>query len=313
MIHPTNKWEALDAHLLQVLYVLLTEKSVSNAAKRLNQSQPAISTALKKLREITGDQLLVRSRNGMTPTERGLSLLEPVSQVLSQLELIATQQVNFDPAQSRQVFNLAASDYLNPIAIGEILRRIHVEAPHCTVIMHSMGHNVDYAHALESGMYDAVIGNWPQPPEYLRLAPLFEDEVVCLMRKLHPLANKPLSMDDYLNADHIAPTPYTVGQRGVIDLHLSKERLKRNIVAFIPYFGMIPYMLLQLDAIFSAPRSFSRHYSALLPLTISTAPIQFPKISYYLLWHERQHRSPEFRWFRDLVISVLRNDSHVVH
>ena len=71
MIHPTNKWEALDAHLLQVLYVLLTEKSVSNAAKRLNQSQPAISTALKKLREITGDQLLVRSRNGMTPTERG--------------------------------------------------------------------------------------------------------------------------------------------------------------------------------------------------------------------------------------------------
>lgn len=311
MINPANKWEALDAHLLQVLYVLLTEKSVSNAAKQLNQSQPAISTALKKLREITGDQLLVRSRNGMTPTERGLSLLEPVRQVLSQMEMIVTQQVHFNPAQSRQVFNLAASDYLNPLALGEILRRIQLEAPHCTVIMHSMGHNLDYAHALESGMYDAVIGNWPQPPEYLRLAPLFEDEVVCLMRKAHPLAQKTLTVEDYLNADHIAPTPYTVGRRGVIDLHLSKERLKRNVVAFVPYFGMIPYMLLQLDAIFSAPRSFSRHYSALLPLAIVDAPIPFPKISYYLLWHERQHSSPEFRWFRELVISVLRNDGHI--
>lgn len=250
MINPANKWEALDAHLLQVLHVLLTEKSVSNAAKRLNQSQPAISTALKKLRDITGDQLLVRSRNGMTPTERGEALLEPVRQALAQMELIATQQVHFHPAESRQVFNIAAPDYLNAIALGEVLRRVRQEAPHCTVIMHSMAHDVDYTHALESGMYDAVIGNWPQPPEYLRLAPLFEDEVVCLMRKSHPMAARPLTLDDYLQADHIAPTPYTVGQRGVIDLYLAKERIKRNIVAYVPYFGMIPYMLLQFDAIF---------------------------------------------------------------
>lgn len=313
MINPANKWEALDAHLLQVLHVLLTEKSVSNAAKRLNQSQPAISTALKKLRDITGDQLLVRSRNGMTPTERGEALLEPVRQALAQMELIAIQQVHFHPAESRQVFNIAAPDYLNAIALGEVLRRVRQEAPHCTVIMHSMAHDVDYTHALESGMYDAVIGNWPQPPEYLRLAPLFEDEVVCLMRKSHPMAARPLTLDDYLQADHIAPTPYTVGQRGVIDLYLAKERIKRNIVAYVPYFGMIPYMLLQFDAIFSAPRSFSRHYSALLPLKVVDAPVKFPKIPYFLLWHERLHRSQEQRWFRELIISVLRNDSHVLN
>ncbi len=175
-----------------------------------------------------------------------------------------------------------------------------------------MAHDVDYTHALESGMYDAVIGNWPQPPEYLRLAPLFEDEVVCLMRKSHPMAARPLTLDDYLQADHIAPTPYTVGQRGVIDLYLAKERIKRNIVAYVPYFGMIPYMLLQFDAIFSAPRSFSRHYSALLPLKVVDAPVKFPKIPYFLLWHERLHRSQEQR-FRELIISVLRNDSHVLN
>ena len=249
MINPANKWEALDAHLLQVLHVLLTEKaSPMRPSGSINPNLPSVPHS--KTQRHYWRSALVRSRNGMTPTERGEALLEPVRQALAQMELIATQQVHFHPAESRQVFNIAAPDYLNAIALGEVLRRVRQEAPHCTVIMHSMAHDVDYTHALESGMYDAVIGNWPQPPEYLRLAPLFEDEVVCLMRKSHPMAARPLTLDDYLQADHIAPTPYTVGQRGVIDLYLAKERIKRNIVAYVPYFGMIPYMLLQFDAIF---------------------------------------------------------------
>lgn len=311
-MHPSNKWESLDVHLLQVLHALLTEKSVSNAARRLNQSQPAVSTSLRRLREITGDQLLVRSRNGMTPTERGMSLLEPVSVALAHMEQIGVQQVHFDPAQSRQVFNLATPDYLSAVALGEIMRRIRREAPFTTVMMHSLGHDFDYTHALETGVLDAVIGNWPQPPEHLRLAPLFEDEVVCLMRKVHPLANQTLTLEAYLNAEHLAPTPYTVGQRGVIDLHLARERLKRNIVAYVPYFSMVPYMLLQMDAVFSAPRSYAKHYCSLMPLKALDIPIDFPRIPFYLLWHERSHRSDECRWFRELIISVLRQSELAV-
>lgn len=305
-MRPSNKWESIDVPLLQVLHALLIEKSVSNAARRLNQSQPAVSTSLRRLREITGDQLLVRSRNGMTPTERGMALLEPVTQVLRQIEMIGVQQIHFEPAQSRQVFNLATPDYLSAIDLGEVIRRIRAEAPNSTVMIHSLGPDFDYAKALETGTLDAVIANWPQPPEHLRLAPLFDDEVVCLMRKSHPLANQALTLEDYLAAEHLAPTPYTVGQRGVIDLHLAKERLKRNIVAYVPYFSMVPYMLLQMNAVFSLPRSFAKHYCSLMPLTISEIPIQFPKIPFYLLWHERSHHSEEYRWFRELIVSVLR-------
>ncbi len=305
-MHPSNKWESLDVHLLQVLYALLTEKSVSNAARRLNQSQPAVSTSLRRLREITGDQLLVRSRNGMTPTERGQSLLEPVRIALSQIEMIGVQQIHFDPAQSRHVFNLATPDFLSAVTLGELLRRIRREAPNTTVIMHSLGHDFDYTTALETGMLDAVIANWPQPPEHLRLAPLFQDDVVCLMRKTHPLANGELNLESYLAAEHLAPTPYTVGQRGIIDLHLARERLKRNIVAYVPYFSMVPYMLLQMDAVFSAPRFFAKHYCSLMPLKMLDIPIDFPRIPFYLLWHERSHHSEECRWFRELIVSVLR-------
>ncbi|HMY48400.1 MAG TPA: LysR substrate-binding domain-containing protein [Rhodocyclaceae bacterium] len=302
----TCSWESIDVHLLQVLHALLTECSVSNAARRLNQSQPAVSTALRRLRDITGDQLLVRSRNGMTPTERGMALLEPVKVALAQIEAIGLQQIRFDPMKSRRTFNIATPDYLNAILIGNIVARLRRLAPNSQVVLHSFGPDYDYAKALESGELDTVIGNWPQPPEHLRLAPLFDDDVVCLMRRSHPLAGRTLSVDDYLNAEHLVPTPYAVGQRGVIDMQLARERLKRNVVASVPYFNLVPYVLLQNDIIFSAPRIFAEYCCSLGELCFSESPLDFPKMRFYLLWHDRAHHSEECRWFRDQIIEVIR-------
>lgn len=299
-------WESIDVHLLRVLHALLTECSVSNAARRLNQSQPAVSTALRRLRDITGDPLLVRSGNGMTPTERGQSLLEPAKIALAQIEAIGLQQVRFDPAKSKRVFNIATPDYLNAIVIGNIVAHLREHAPNSQVVMHSFGPDHDYAKALESGELDIVIGNWPQPPEHLRLTPLFEDDVVCLMRKQHYLAGRPLTQDAYLNAEHLVPTPYAVGQRGVIDMQLARERLKRNVVVSVPYFHLVPYVLQQADLIFSAPRIFAEHCCTLGDLCYAESPLEFPKMRFYLLWHERSHQSDECRWFRDQIADVIR-------
>ncbi|NTV10395.1 MAG: LysR family transcriptional regulator, partial [Zoogloea sp.] len=289
----TCSWDSMDVHLLRVLHALLTECSVSKAARRLNQSQPAVSTALRRLRDITGDQLLVRSRNGMTPTERGAALLEPVKIALLQIEAIAVRQVRFEAGQSRRVFNIATPDYLNAGLVGEIIARLRKLAPHSQVVFHSLGPDFDYSRALENGELDVVIGNWPQPPEHLRMAPLFDDHVVCLMRKDHPLAGRKLSSEEYLDAEHLVPTPYAVGQRGVIDMHLARERLKRNVVAYVPYFGLVPYLLLETDMIFSSPRFFAQHYADTMALSISDVPIDFPKMPFYLLWHDRSHHADE--------------------
>lgn len=299
-------WESIDVHLLQVLYALLTECSVSNAARRLNQSQPAVSTALRRLRDITGDPLLVRSRNGMTPTERGQALLEPVKIALAQIEAIGLPQQRFDPARTQRVFNIATPDYLNAVLVGRLVARLRAKAPHAQLALHSFGPDYDYARALESGELDVVIGNWPNPPEHLRLAPLFEDDVVCLMRKSHPLAGRTLSQEDYLNADHLAPTPYSVGQRGVIDMQLARERLKRKVVVSVPYFSLAPYVLLQNDVLFSAPRLFAEHCCTLGELCIAESPLAFPKMRFYLLWHDRAHHGDECRWFREQVVEVIR-------
>lgn len=301
-----NSWDTMDVHLLRVLHAVLAECSVTKAALRLNQSQPAVSTALRRLRDITGDQLLVRSRNGMTPTERGAALLEPVKLALAQIEAIAVRQVRFDPAKSRRVFNIATPDYLNAVVLGEIVARLRKYAPNSQVVFHSLGPDSDFTQALESGELDVVIGNWPQPPELLRMTPLFEDDLVCVMRKDHPLANRPLTTERYLEADHLAPTPYSVGRRGVIDMHLARERIKRNVVAYVPYFGLVPYLLLQTDMIFTGPRVFAEHFAKLMPLAVTEVPIDFPKMGFYLLWHDRTHLADECRWFREQIVNVAR-------
>lgn len=299
-------WDSLDAHLLRVLHVLLTEGSVSRAARRLNLSQPAVSTALKRLRDITGDPLLVRSRGGMTPTERGAELLDPVRIVLEQIERIAEGPRGFDPASSRRSFNVATPDYLNAMLLGEVVADVHKQAPSVQIAFHSMTQNSDYPRALESGELDLVIGNWPNPPDHLRTAPLFEDRMVVLMRNGHPLAGGSLSIGDWLAAEHVIPTPYSVGQRGVVDVFLARERLRRNVVAHVPYFHMAPFMLLNTDLIFTAPARFAEHYTSMLPLSLVAAPAELPPMSYYLLWHDRSQHSAECRWFRERVVRAAR-------
>ncbi len=302
----TCTWGSLDVHLLRVLHALLTEYRVSRAARRLNQSQPAVSTALRRLGEITGDQLLVRSRNGMTPTERGATLLEPVRIALAQIEAIAVQQVRFEPAACRRTFNIVTPAYLNGLLLDEIVARLRREAPRSQVVLHSLGPEFDYAQALENAELDVVIGNWPQPPEHLRMGPLFEDRVVCLMRQGHPLADHPLTLEAYLSAEHLVSTPYAVGQRGVIDLHLARERLRRNVVASVPYFSLVPYLLADTDMIFTAPRVFAEQAARMVLLEISGVPIAFPAMKFYVLWHECAHGSEECRWFRAQIIEACR-------
>lgn len=306
-----GSWESIDVHLLRVLHALLTECSVSRAARRLNQSQPAVSTSLRRLREITGDPLLVRSRDGMTPTERGAALLEPVKQALASIESIVNGQVRFDPALTRRVFNIATPDYLHATLLARITSHMRQYAPQSQIVFHSLGPDQDFSQALESGELDVVIGNWPQPPEQLRITTLFEEEVVCLMRADHPLAARPMSIKQYLDAEHLAPTPYSVGRRGVIDLHLARERLKRKVMAYVPYFNLVPYVLLQTDMLFTGPRMFAEHCADIQPLSIVRSPIDFPKMSFYLLWHDRTQHAEECRWFREQIVKLARAATEV--
>ena len=293
--------KSLDAYLLKVFCLVITERSVSRVALRMNQSQPAISAALKKLRGILGDPLLVREKSGMVPTERALALLPHAKNVLAEMEYMVTRPETFDPQACDQTFRVGAPDYIAPSFMAHVVETFRREAPGMRLVTHLLGLGFDFEHSLAEGELDIVIGNWPEPPPRMHLSMLLEDEIVCLVSARHPLVNKGMTYENYVNGSHIVPMPYAVSQRGLIDSTLASLRVNRNESIVVQSFTGAPYLLQHTDLIFTTTRHFATFYADILDLVILPAPVNFPPMRFYQLWHERNHKSPVHRWVRTVL------------
>lgn len=294
----------IDLHLIKVLHIVLTERSVSRAAIRLGMYQPAVSAALRRLRDLAGDPLLVRSGAGMVPTDAGLRMIEPSASILRAAEVMFSDARGFDPATAKTVFSLAASDYLDPLFLPHLVAQIKSQAPYCRIEMRALSPESDYRAHLAQGDIDIVIGNWTEPPDDLHMGRLFGDDVVCLVSRGHPAVRRGWDVKSWLEAEHIAPTPTYLGAKGVIDDHLEQLGLQRNIMARCPHFGLIPAMVASSLLVLTTGRQYCERYSEGLPLKILPCPIEFPRMMYYQLWHERSHASNSAKWLRDRVKAV---------
>ncbi len=291
----------LDAALLRTLLALLDERSVTRAAVKLRQSQPATSHALKRLREILGDPLLVRGQGGLVLTERAGLLRDSAMRALEELDGLLVSSDDFDPSSSRQTFTIALPDHILPTMFSTLMEEFCRRAPLARLTMRALGPSYDFEGALASGTADLVISNWPKPPEYLRRSVLFADRFVCLVDRNHPFTRRKPSAQDYLTASHIAPDDYSIAHRGVVENHLSALRLERNRKMVVGYFLMAPYLIIGTELVFTTTRHFAEHFSTILPLAMIESPIEYPTIEFYQLWHERMHLSPMHRWLRQLV------------
>ncbi|MEO8021623.1 LysR family transcriptional regulator [Polaromonas sp.] len=297
-------FDKIDLHLIRVLNTVLTERSVSRAAIRLGMYQPAVSAALKRLRELAGDPLLVRSGAGMVPTDAGLRMVEPSARILRAAEVLFSDARGFDPATATTTFSLACSDYMDPLFLPQLVAQIKNLAPLCHVDIQPLSGESDYRTRLAQGEVDIVVGNWPAPPDDLHMARLFGDEVVCLVAKDHPAARRGWDSESWLAAEHVAPTPTHPGAKGVIDVHLDKLGLQRNITVRCPHFGLIPAMVAGSLLVLTTGRQYCERYTATLPVKILPCPVDFPRMMYYQLWHERTHASASAKWLRDRVKAV---------
>ena len=298
MTHATS---ALDVHLLRVLVTLVAERSVSRTAARLNQTQPAVSIALRRLRELCNDPIVVRERSGMVPTERALQLREHARAALAEIDSMLTEPERFTPAESVQTFHVASPDYLAMSFLAGVVKRIRREAPRARLEVHPLAAAYDYEQALAEGHLDVVIGNWPQPPERLHLSLLLEDELVCVMSDRNPLAREGLTLERYLAAPHVVPAPYSMAQRGVVETFLASRRLSRDARVVVPYFEVAPHLLVDTDLLFTTARHFAEQFARNLPLAVVALPIEFPRMRFYQLWHERSHQQRAHRWLRSLM------------
>ena len=297
-------FDKIDLHLIRVLHTVLTERSVSRAALRLGMYQPAVSAALKRLRDLAGDPILVRSGSGMVPTDAALRMVEPSASILRAAEVLFTDARGFEPHSARTTFRVAASDYLDPQFLPRLVAEIKAQAPLCPIEVHPLSAAADYHAQLAHGDIDVVVGNWLQAPGDLHMGRLFGDEIVSLVAADHPATRKPWDAQAWLECEHIAPTPTHPGAKGVIDEHLEAQGLKRNITARCPHFGLIPAMVASSLLVLTTGRQYCERFVDALPVRILECPVDFPRLMYYQLWHARTHSSASARWLRERVKSV---------
>jgi len=302
-------FDTIDLYLIRVLHTLITERSVSRTAMRLASTQPAVSAQLKRLRELTGDPLLVRGGHQMQATETALQLLDPTTRLLHEAEHLfggRSRAAVFDAAASDATFRVAASDYLDPLFLPALVTHIKRLAPGVQLALMPLSQEYDYRRHLATGDVDLVIGNWLRPPEELHLGRLISDDVVCLVAEKHPAVNRNWSAEKYLGCEHVAPMPTHAGALGVIDEHLGALGAERRIVVRASHFSLIPLMVADSLLVLTTGRLFCSRYVDQLPVKIVRCPVSFPPLNYYQLWHELTHSAPSMRWFREQVRAVAR-------
>ncbi len=291
----------LSLHDLRLLGLLLQERSISKVAIAEGQAQPAVSRKLQRLREVLGDALLVRSGARMVLTERAQALREPLREIMAQAARLEGAPM-FDPARAERAFHVVCSDCLPPDFLPGIVKRLTQAGPRIAAHVRPADPAFDLAQALDDGGVDLVINNDPKPREDLRIGALFTDDVVCLMRRDHPLAqDRRLPLARYLRMRHLAPHTGSQPRSGPIDGELAKTGYQRQIVATVPEFNLAPYALLGSDLVFTTARRFAEHYAAIMPLAVVAAPSELPPMRFYQLWHERNHTSAASRWLREQV------------
>jgi DNA-binding transcriptional LysR family regulator len=297
-----NRLASLDLNLLVVLDVLLAERNVTHAAQRLGLSQPTVSNALARLREALGDQLLVRTAHGMVPTARALAVQHRLSEALGGIADVVNVGASFDPRTARRSFVIAATDYVQFVLLGELLRNVQQSAPGVTLELVAPRGQFPW-HELGAGI-DLVVGGarLREVPSMLHRRWIFRDHAVCILRAGHPYASETLTLQRYLELDHIEALP--VGTVGLADEVLALTGQQRRLVLTVPHFLIAPFLVAQSDCCFTLANRIAKPLTALLPLKIRPLPYEMPVLTIGAFWHDRVHHDPAHRWLRRLLLET---------
>lgn len=294
----------LDLNLLVVLDAILTEGGITKAARKLNLTQPAISHALGRLREVFGDPLLVREGRGMRATPLARNLAEPVRRALRGLEVTLTEIESFDAATTQRRFTIGVRDVLESTLLPPLMRAIHRAAPQVDVAALMVG-RAELESELASGRIDAALDvRWPMS-EAVRRQRIAEEQLVVIARRRHPFVKKGLDLAGYLAQEHVFVSSRRSGP-GPLDLELVRLGHQRRIRLRCQHYFAACRVVSVTNLILTMPEHYARIVNRQLPNQILPLPIAMPPLDAYLYWHADVDRDPANRWLREQLVSVFR-------
>ena len=307
IMHPVHL-ESLDLNLLVALRALLAERHVTRAAARVGLSQPAMSHALARLRDLLGDPLLVRTPSGMRPTARAEAMTLPLERALEDLGRALASPAPFEPQKATRKFRIATNDYMELVLFPRLLARVWAEAPNVDIrLVNLVG---DGSGELAEGRIDLAMGvvarfGGPAPAGALRTQRLLSDRFVCVVREGHPVVKKRLSMSDFIALPHALVAPRG-DSGGVVDTALARLGKKRRVAVEVPHFLVAPHIVRETDLVLTLAERIAKTLAPLLGLRQMAPPLELEGFSMTMVWHERQHADPAHEWLRGVVKSTAK-------
>jgi DNA-binding transcriptional LysR family regulator len=296
----------IDLNLLKVLDVLLAERSVTRAGKRLGRSQPAVSNALQRLRNLLKDELLVRGPEGFVLTPRAEAIRVPLRNALHVVESCVSQKPRFDPAEATGVFRLSMPDRLSLALIPDLLDRMQRLAPGMTLQVTT----ADRSQALElidADRVDLALGWFDERRPHLKFEILLQEDLFCVVRRGHPLLRRHAKYDiqSVLAFPHLVVSA-TGNWRAIFDELLSREGLQRRALVAVTNFTVVPHLLGRSDMIGVFTRYAAKVFEETFGLMTRPLPIGI-SIETAMVWQLRYDNDRKFEWLRQQVSAVCRH------
>lgn len=304
MIDPSSTVQrSMDLNLLAYFDALISEGQVSRAAERVNLSQPAMSLALKRLREAFDDPLLVRTPSGMVPTSRARELIGPVREILRQSHELLKQREQFDPAKATGPFTLMSTDFVSLTLMPPLVRRLQEVAPQAQLIARSANPE-QLKHWFDTGQVDIGVGYCVNPPGELRIRPAFDEQLVCVAREGHPLIQGHITLEQFIATPHVQIRPGDMRYAVLLERALSQRGVQARIGVIVYDFVVAPEVVASSDMIAVVPERMARKYARSARLQVLPLPVEVPPLTFSMIWHERTHREPVYQWLREIVLDI---------
>lgn len=301
---------AFDLNLLRVFDALARERSVTRAGEQVGLSQPAVSSALNRLRAILDDQLFVRRGAEMAPTPRAEALAPAVRGALASLERALAGDARFDPAKAERTFTLLGADFFSTLVIPRLHERIAAEAPGVRLRLLDTAFG-DVERLLADDVLDLALERPMQLPDWVATQPLFLSPFVMVAATgLPQIAAAGVQPGQQLPLDLFCTLPHAIRSvdgslSGMVDEVLEASGRRREVVLGLPHFYAVARAVAAGHVIAALPRQFADAFAEPLGLTTYALPIPSPAPEIRMYWHSRHQKNPAHVWLRDVVVEVI--------
>lgn len=306
-------FQNFDLNLLRVFDAVMAERNLTRAAERLAMTQPAVSHALKRLREAMGEELFVRQAFGMKPSSRAEGLWPEVRQALERLRELIDPAV-FDPARQDATFQIAMADATAALVLPPLVADLEASGARARVHVLPLTTR-DPRTLLEQGEADFALGFFPNAVAQLhsqgqmaaiRQHRLYDSEYVCVMRRGHPLADTPLTLDAYCAAHHLLVS-FSGRPHGFVDEALAAIQRSRRIVLTVNQFFTAGRIVARSDLLTVLPASFVEATGYKQELVEQPLPLALSPVHVDMLWHVRNEDRAAQRWMRERIQGAVRS------